>query len=95
MNHTSIYRVFFMCLCNLNARFTPIFVKITLIPHLLMFYRIREKIKQSDRRNQVKRKLLICSNLLATAKEKAPYSERDDENKMQPQVRHGKDYCSS
>ena len=57
-----------MCLCNLNARFTPIFVKITLIPDLLMFCRIRRKIKQSDGRNQVKRKLLICSSLLTVAK---------------------------
>ena len=35
------YSVFSMCLCNLNARFTPIFQKITLIPHLLMFRRIK------------------------------------------------------
>ena len=55
VNHTNIYNVFFMCLCNLNDRFTPILVKITLIPHLLMFCRIRRKIKQSDVRNQVKR----------------------------------------
>ena len=56
VNHTSIYIMFFMCLGNLNARCTPIFVKITLILHLLMFCRIRRKIKQSDGRNQVKRK---------------------------------------
>ena len=56
-----------MCLGNLNARFTPIFLKITLIPHLLMFCRIRRKIKQSDERNQVKKKLLICSKLLIMA----------------------------
>ena len=53
-----------MCSCNLNARFIPIFVNITLIFHLLMFCRIRRKIKQSDGKNQVKRKLLVCSNLL-------------------------------
>ena len=39
VNHTSIYSVFFMCLCNLNARFTPVFLKITLIPNSLMFCR--------------------------------------------------------
>ena len=32
VNDTSIYSVFSMCLCNLNGRFTPIFLKITLIP---------------------------------------------------------------
>ena len=53
MNHTRIYSVFSMCLGNLNARFIPIFLKITLIPHFLMFCRIRRKIKQSDGRNQV------------------------------------------
>ena len=37
----SIYRVFCMYFCNLNARFTPIFIKIKLIPHLLMFCRNR------------------------------------------------------
>ena len=50
-----------MYFCNLNAIFTPVFLKITLIPHLLMFWRIRRKIKQSDGRNQVKRKLMSCS----------------------------------
>ena len=68
MNHTSIYSVFFMCLCNLKARFTPVFLKITLIPHLLMFCRIRKKIKQNDGRNQVKRNLLIYSSLLVVVK---------------------------
>ena len=33
-----------------------------------MFCRIRRKIKQSDGRNQVKRKLLSCSRLLVAAK---------------------------
>ena len=46
MNHTSIYSVFSRCLLNLNTKFTPIFLKITLIPHLLMFCRIKRKIKQ-------------------------------------------------
>ena len=50
VNHTRIYSVFFcVYICNLNARFTPIFVKITLIFHLLMFCRIIRKIKQSDK----------------------------------------------
>ena len=44
----SIYRVFCMYFCNLNTRFTPIFLKISLIPYFLMFCRIRRKIKQSD-----------------------------------------------
>ena len=33
-----------------------------------MFYRTRRKIKQSDGRNQVKRKLLSCSRLLVVVK---------------------------
>ena len=41
----SIYSLFYMYFCNLNARFTPIFLKITLIPNLLMFCRTRRKIK--------------------------------------------------
>ena len=58
VNHTSIYSMFFRCLCNLNARFTPIFLNITLIPHLLMFCRIKRKIKQGKgkklrRKNQL------------------------------------------
>ena len=86
-----------MCLCNLNARFTPIFIKITLIPHLLIFCKIRRKIKKSDGRNQVKRKLLIYNSFLATTKwfatkkEKARCNERDDENKMQPWVCHNEE----
>ena len=68
VNLISIYSLFCMYFCNLNARFTPIFLKITLIPHLLMFCRTRRKIKQNEERNQVKRKLLSCSRLLAAAK---------------------------
>ena len=41
-----------MWLCNLNARFTPIFLKITQIPHLLMFCRIKREIKQGKGRKQ-------------------------------------------
>ena len=51
VNHTSIYSVFSRCLCNLNSRFTPIFLKITLIPDLLMFCRIKRKIKQGKGKN--------------------------------------------
>ena len=43
-----IYRVFFMYFCNLNVIFTLIFLKITLIHNLLMFCKIRRKIKQSN-----------------------------------------------
>ena len=46
VNHTNIDSVFSRCLCNLNARFTPIFLKITLITHFLMFCRIKRKMKQ-------------------------------------------------
>ena len=38
----SICSVFYMYFCNLNARFTPIFLKITLITHFLMFCRNRK-----------------------------------------------------
>ena len=37
----SICSVFYKYFCNLNARFTAIFLKITLIPHLLMFCKNR------------------------------------------------------
>ena len=37
VNHISIYNMFIMCLCNLNAIFTPLFVNITLISHLCEF----------------------------------------------------------
>ena len=59
MNHTSIYRVFSMCLCNLNARFTPIFLNITLIPHLLMFCKIKRKIKQENEKKLRRKNLLF------------------------------------
>ena len=39
VNRINIYSVFLMCLCNLNARFTSLFVNITLIPHLFEFCR--------------------------------------------------------
>ena len=57
-----IYRVFCMYFCNLNARFTPIFLKITLIPHLLMFCRNIKKRKQ--RKGLKKRKQKLCSKAL-------------------------------
>ena len=37
VNLVSISSFFFMCLYNLNDRFTPLFVKNVLIPHSLMF----------------------------------------------------------
>ena len=53
------FLVRFSCiLCNSNARFTPISLKKALIPHSLVFCRIRRKTKQSDGRNQVEMKLL-------------------------------------
>ena len=50
---------FFRCLCNLNARFTPIFLKITRIPHLLMFCRIKRKIKQGKGKKLRRKNLLF------------------------------------
>ena len=53
--------VWFSCvLCNINARFAPISYKKALITHLIMYYMIRRKIKQSNGRNQMKRKLMSC-----------------------------------
>ena len=61
MNHTSIYSMFSRCLCSLNARFTPIFLKIALIPHLLMFCRIKRKIEQGKiKKHKRKNWLFIC-----------------------------------
>ena len=34
VNRISIYRVFLICLCNLNAKFIPLCTNITLTPHL-------------------------------------------------------------
>ena len=59
VNHTSIYSVFCMYLCNLNARFTHIFLKITLIPHLLMFCWIKRKIKQGNGKKLRRNNLLF------------------------------------
>ena len=67
VNHTSIYSVLFMWLCNLNARFTPIFLKITLIPHLLMFCRIKREIKQGNGR-KLRRRTCYSKHWFAEAK---------------------------
>ena len=48
-----------MCLYNLNARFTHIFLNITLIPHLLMFCRIKRKIKQENEKKLRRKNLLF------------------------------------
>ena len=71
VNHTSIYMVFFMYLCNLNARFTPIFIKITLIPHLLMFCKHWKKIKQRNRKNLSKKNHLLSEALVRLGEERA------------------------
>ena len=68
VNHTSIYSVFSMCFCNLNARFTPIFLKITLINHLLMFYKIKRKIKQGNGK-KLRRKNLLFEALVRRGEE--------------------------
>ena len=64
VNHTSIYRVFFMCLCNLNARFTPVFLKITLIPQLLMFCMHGKKSKQIKGKNLSKKNHILSEALV-------------------------------
>ena len=63
VNHTSIYSMFSRFLCNLNARFIPIFLKITLIPNLLMFCRIKRKIKQGNNK-KIRRKNLLFEALV-------------------------------
>ena len=70
VNHTSIYSLFSKCLCNLNARFTPIFLKITLIPHVLMFCKIKRKIKQGKGK-KLRRKNLLFEALVHQGEEKA------------------------
>ena len=87
VNHTSIYSVFSRCLCNLNARFTPIFLKITLIPHLLMFYRIKRKIKQGKGK-KLRRKNLLFEALVRRGKE-----VRQGEEMASPQRRASKRRC--
>ena len=68
MNHISIYSVFSKYLCNLNARFTSIFLNITPIPHLLMFCRIKRKIKQGKGK-KLRRKNLLFEALVCRGKE--------------------------
>ena len=76
VNLITICSMCFMCLCNINVRFTNIFLKIKLILHLLMFCRIRRRIKQSEGNNQVKRKWLSCNSLLLQGEGKAsPWRE--------------------
>ena len=44
-----------MYFCNLNARFAPIFLKITLIPHLLMFcWNRKNQAKKREKRARKK-----------------------------------------
>ena len=80
------------CLCNLNARFTPIFLKITLIPHFLMFCRIKRKIKQGKgknlRRKNLLFKALVCRGEEARqGEEKASPQQSPSKKKMKPRVR--------
>ena len=68
--------ILFSCvLCNINARFAPIFYKKAIIPHFLIFCKIRNKIKLSDGRYQVKRKFLIYSIRFTVAKRFATTKE--------------------
>ena len=46
---------------NLNSRFTPIFLKIKVIPHLLMFCRIKRKIKQGKGKKGKKEEPVVRS----------------------------------
>ena len=71
VNHTSIYSVLCMYLFNLNARFTPIFLKITLIPYLLMFCKIKRKIKQGNGK-KLRRKNLHFATTRRFTKVKKP-----------------------
>ena len=88
VNHTSIYNVFSMCLYNLNARFTHIFLKITLIPHLLMFYRIKRKIKQGNGK-KLRRKNLLFDALVRQGEEKVSLQQSPSKQNKEPRVRLG------
>ena len=96
MNHTSIYSVFSKCLCNLNARFTPIFLKITLIHHFMMFCRIKRKIKQGKgkklRRKNLVFKALVCrGKKVRQGEEKASPQRSPSKQKKKPRVRLGEE----
>ena len=91
VNLITICSMCFMCLCNINVRFTYIFLKIKLILHLLMFCRIRRRIKQSEGNNQVKRKWLSCNSLLLQGEGKAlPWREGFA---MAGRLRRGEEAC--
>ena len=68
VNHTGIYNMFSMCLCNLNARFTHIFLNIILIPHLLRFCTIKRQIKQGKGK-KLRRKNLLFEALVHRGEE--------------------------
>ena len=59
VNHTSIYSVFSLFLCNLNARFTPIFLKITLIPICLCFVGIESKASKEEGKKSKKVEVVL------------------------------------
>ena len=75
VNHTSIYSVFFMCLCNLNARFTPIFLKITLIPICLCFAGMERK-SSKEREKSIKGRTCCSMHWFATTRRFAKAKER-------------------
>ena len=79
VNHTSIYSVFSRCLCNLNARCTPKFLKITLIPHLLIFCRIKRKIKQGKGKRLTRKNFFFEAlvRLYASLRPEGSYRRRE------------------
>ena len=85
VNRVSIFSMIFMCFMKLNARFTPLSLRKTLISHFLIFCRFRRKNQAKCRRNQVKRKLLIYSSLeFATTKDMGHRKEEQEDLKDQP-----------
>ena len=54
VNHISIYSVFLVCLCNLNAIFTPLFLSITLIHHPCEFAGLESKVSKDEHKKSKK-----------------------------------------
>ena len=75
VNHISIYNVFLLCLCNLNARITSLFSSITLIPRVsfagLESKASKEESKKNKKKNLLQKHCFTEVKQLAKAKKKA------------------------
>ena len=82
MNHSSIYSVFLVCLCNLNSRFTPLFSNIPLIRVSISGLESKaskEEGKKNKRKNMLQKHCFTEAKQLAKKKKKPRQSEAEEE----------------